>query len=83
MKKMQLNALSMGGALSREQMKKIAGGGYYPCVNQCNTDNDCPPLNGSGSPGWCEKTLLGECHNRDGSLQGSVGTCIYQSGLPG
>ncbi|NHA04481.1 hypothetical protein G7092_11770 [Mucilaginibacter sp. HC2] len=77
MKKMQLNALSIGGALSREQMKTVTGGGYYPCASQCNSDADCPQIN--GTRGWCVMSSVGDCHNRDGSLQPPVGSCVLSS----
>jgi len=72
MKKMQLNALSIGGALSREQMRKVAGGGFLPCKSQCITDADCPQ---SGGGSQCVVAPDQNCHNRDGSIQ-SVGSCV-------
>ena len=67
MKKLQLNALNIGGALSRVQMKKIAGGGFHPCASQCLSDGEC-------ASGHCVIAPDPNCHNRDGSIQ-NVGTC--------
>jgi hypothetical protein len=69
MKKMQLNALNVGGALSREQMKKVTGGGFHPCASQCLSDAEC-----AGLSGHCVIAPDPNCHNRDGSIQ-NVGTC--------
>lgn len=68
-------------ALSREQMREVVGGGWYPCQAQCNTDSDCPVSTQSdGIPSMnasCRMTTVGGCHNRDGSLQPPMGVCVY------
>lgn len=68
-------------SLSREQMKKIVGGIYMPCASECTTDQDCQARNPCGLPfGSC--VIITDCHNRDGSMQPNVGSCVLPSWDP-
>ncbi|WEK19403.1 MAG: hypothetical protein P0Y49_21750 [Candidatus Pedobacter colombiensis] len=60
--------------LSREQMKKVMGGGYLPCLSQCTIDDDCTLLFG-GALNKCQLAPPGECYNTDGTPQ-IVGYCV-------
>ncbi len=81
--KTQLTNFNWGArkALSREQMREVVGGGYYPCKAQCFTDSDCPELTYTGTVFFmnasCKMTTVGGCHNTDGSLQPPMGVCVY------
>lgn len=53
--------------LTKNEMRKVTGGGFPPCYSECLTDNDCP-VTQSGIRGWCQLVYEADCSlNWDGS----------------
>jgi len=76
MKKIKLNLKSNIQILSRAELRKVSGGTFVPCQAECISDTDCP-ITEAGIRGWCQMTKVGECHNKDGSLQPPLGFCVF------